>query len=69
MEQTQVVEKKNWLIVTLKSLAFWVVIAIIGGIIFGVVDPKMAIEAKPGIDWFIQGLKWLGRVIQSVQSS
>lgn len=59
MEQTQVVEKKNWLIVTLKSLAFWVVIAIIGGIIFGVVDPKMAIEAKPGIDWFIQGLKWL----------
>jgi len=59
VEQTQVVEKKNWLIVTLKSLAFWVVIAIIGGIIFGVVDPKMAIEAKPGIDWFIQGLKWL----------
>ena len=59
MEQTQVVEKKNWLIVTLKSLAFWVVIAIIGGIIFGVVDPKMAIEAKPGIDWFIQGIKWL----------
>ena len=59
MEQTEIVEKKNWLIVTLKSLAFWVVIAIIGGIIFGVVDPKLAIEAKPGIDWFIQGLKWL----------
>lgn len=59
MEQTEVVEKKNWLLVTLKSLAFWVVIAIVGGIIFGMVNPKLAIESKPGIDWFIQALKWL----------
>lgn len=59
MEQTEVVEKKNWLLATLKSLAFWVVIAIVGGIIFGMVNPKLAIESKPGIDWFIQALKWL----------
>ena len=51
--------KKNWINYTIKSLAFWVVVAIIAGIIFGMVDPKLAVQAKPGIDWFIQGLKWL----------
>ncbi len=59
MEQIENTNKKNWMSYTIKSLAFWVVIAIVGGIIFGVVDPKLAVEAKPGIDWFIQGLKWL----------
>ena len=59
MEQAKVVEKKNWFLSTLKSLAFWVVISIIGGIIFGMINPKLAVESKPGIDWFIQALKWL----------
>ena len=52
-------KKQNWTKYTVKSLAFWVIIAIIAGIIFGMVDPKLAVQAKPGIDWFIQGLKWL----------
>jgi aerobic C4-dicarboxylate transport protein len=52
-------KKKNWTNYTIKSLAFWVVVAIIAGIVFGVVNPKQAVEAKPGIDWFIQILKWL----------
>ncbi|KFL34294.1 MULTISPECIES: cation:dicarboxylase symporter family transporter [unclassified Sulfurospirillum] len=60
MEQvTSVVKKKDWKSYTLKSLAFWVVFAIIAGIVFGMVDPTMAVLAKPGIDWFIQILKWL----------
>jgi hypothetical protein len=59
LEQIENVEKKNWTNYTVKSLAFWVVVAIIAGIIFGMVDPKLAVQAKPGIDWFIQGLKWL----------
>ncbi len=60
MEQTvNVVKKNDWMHYTIKSLAFWVVFAIIAGIAFGIYDPKMAIQAKPGIDWFIQILKWL----------
>ena len=60
MEQTvNVVKKNDWMHYTIKSLAFWVVFAIIVGIAFGIYDPKMAIQAKPGIDWFIQILKWL----------
>ena len=60
MEQTvNVVKKKDWKSYTIKSLAFWVVFAIIAGIAFGMYDPKMAIATKPGIDWFIQALKWL----------
>ena len=51
--------KKDWKSYTIKSLAFWVVVAIIAGIAFGMVNPTMAIGAKPGIDWFIQVLKWL----------
>ncbi|MBP6324455.1 MAG: cation:dicarboxylase symporter family transporter [Sulfurospirillum sp.] len=52
-------KRRDWKSYTIKSLAFWVVFAIIAGIIFGMVDPKMAVLAKPGIDWFIQILKWL----------
>jgi len=59
LEQAVDIKKKDWMHYTIKSLAFWVVFAIIAGIAFGMVDPKMAIEAKPGIDWFIQILKWL----------
>ncbi len=59
MEQIESVKKRSWIDYTVKSLAFWVVIAIIAGIIFGVYEPKLAVQAKPGIDWFIQGLKWL----------
>ena len=59
MEEILNKKKKNWTNYTIKSLAFWVVVAIIAGIIFGMVDPKLAVQAKPGIDWFIQGLKWL----------
>ncbi|QIR76612.2 cation:dicarboxylase symporter family transporter [Sulfurospirillum diekertiae] len=44
---------------TIKSLAFWVIFGIIAGIALGMVDPKLATQAKPGIDWFIQALKWL----------
>ena len=56
LEETK---KKDWKSYTVKSLAFWVIVAIIAGIIFGTVDPKLAVQAKPGIDWFIQALKWL----------
>ena len=59
MEQIESVKKKSWIDYTVKSLAFWVVIAIIAGVAFGMYDPKLAVQAKPGIDWFIQGLKWL----------
>ena len=60
MEQIENVEKKRTgQIIQLKVWLFWVVVAIIAGIIFGMVDPKLAVQAKPGIDWFIQGLKWL----------
>jgi aerobic C4-dicarboxylate transport protein len=59
LEQIESVKKRSWIDYTVKSLAFWVVIAIIAGIIFGVYEPKLAVQAKPGIDWFIQGLKWL----------
>lgn len=52
-------KKKNWMSYTIKSLAFWVIVGIIAGIALGMVNPKLAIEAKPGIDWFIQILKWL----------
>ena len=52
-------KKKNWMSYTVKSLAFWVVVAIIAGIVFGMINPKLAVQAKPGIDWFIQILKWL----------
>ena len=59
MEKAVTVQKKDWMHYTIKSLAFWVVFAIVAGIVFGMYDPKMAIQAKPGIDWFIQALKWL----------
>lgn len=51
--------KKDWKYYTVKSLAFWVIVAIIAGVTFGVMDPENAIKSKPGIDWFIQVLKWL----------
>ena len=61
METTQAVgkKKKSWVDYTIKSLAFWVLFAIVAGIVFGMADPKTAIATKPGIDWFIQALKWL----------
>ncbi|MDD3462411.1 MAG: cation:dicarboxylase symporter family transporter [Sulfurospirillaceae bacterium] len=52
-------KEKHWKDYTIKSLAFWVVFAIIAGIVLGAVDPKTAIATKPGIVWFIQILKWL----------
>ncbi len=51
--------QKGWKDYSIKSLAFWVVFAIIAGIVFGMVNPEMAQGAKPGIDWFIKILKWL----------
>ena len=59
MEEIINVEKKSWMNYTIKSLAFWVIFAIVAGIAFGMYDPKLAVQAKPGIDWFIQALKWL----------
>ena len=59
MEEIINVEKKSWMNYTIKSLAFWVIFAIVAGILFGMYDPKLAVQAKPGIDWFIQALKWL----------
>ncbi|AOO64506.1 cation:dicarboxylate symporter family transporter [Sulfurospirillum halorespirans] len=53
------VTRKDWTHYTIKSLAFWVVVAIISGVTLGMVDPSLAVKAKPGIDWFIQVLKWL----------
>ena len=51
--------RKDWKHYTIKSLAFWVIVAIVAGVVFGMVDPVNAMKAKPGIDWFIQILKWL----------
>ena len=59
MNTKRAYKRRDWKSYTVKSLAFWVVFAIIAGIVFGMVDPKMAVLAKPGIDWFIQILKWL----------
>lgn len=60
MEQAAAkVKKKDWTYYTVKSLAFWVVLGITLGIVLGMVDPKMAVATKPGIDWFIKILKWL----------
>lgn len=42
-----------------KSLAFWVVIGIIAGIILGCVDEELGIASKPGVDYFIHALKIL----------
>ena len=53
------VSPKDWKHYTVKSLAFWVICAIIAGVVFGMMDPENAIKSKPGIDWFIQALKWL----------
>ncbi|NCD11168.1 MAG: cation:dicarboxylase symporter family transporter [Epsilonproteobacteria bacterium] len=52
-------KKRDWKSYTIKSLAFWVVVAIIAGIGLGIVNPEMGVQTKPGIDWFIQILKWL----------
>ncbi|MCR1810768.1 cation:dicarboxylate symporter family transporter [Sulfurospirillum sp. hDNRA2] len=50
---------KDWKRYTIKSLAFWVVVGIVAGITLGMLNPSLAVQAKPGIDWFIQALKWL----------
>ena len=50
---------KDWKRYTIKSLAFWVVVGIVAGITLGMLNPSLAVQAKPGIDWFIQVLKWL----------
>ncbi|MCD8477456.1 MAG: cation:dicarboxylase symporter family transporter [Sulfurospirillum sp.] len=52
-------KKRDWKSYTIKSLAFWVVVAIIAGILLGSVSPELGVQTKPGIDWFIQILKWL----------
>ena len=44
-------KKQNWTKYTVKSLAFWVIIAISAGIIVGMVDAKLAGKAKTGSDW------------------
>ena len=56
MEKTSL---KDWKRYTIKSLAFWVVVGIVAGITLGMLNPSLAVQAKPGIDWFIQVLKWL----------
>ncbi|MDL0088588.1 cation:dicarboxylate symporter family transporter [Campylobacter gastrosuis] len=43
----------------LTSLAFWVVVAIIAGIIVGIIAPELGVASKPGIDYFIKALKLL----------
>jgi len=56
---TKKIKRKDWKGYTFKSLAFWVIVGIIAGVAFGMMDPSSAVKAKPGIDWFIQALKWL----------
>jgi aerobic C4-dicarboxylate transport protein len=51
--------KRTWRDYTYKSLVFWVIVGIIGGIILGQFAPAAAIETKPGIDYFIKALKIL----------
>ncbi|MGG7048378.1 MULTISPECIES: cation:dicarboxylate symporter family transporter [unclassified Campylobacter] len=57
MQQTQA--QKNFWLKLATSLAFWVVFAIIAGIIVGIVAPELGIASKPGIDYFIKALKAL----------
>ncbi|CAD7287385.1 cation:dicarboxylate symporter family transporter [Campylobacter suis] len=57
MQQTQA--QKNFWLKLATSLAFWVVFAIIAGIIVGIVAPELGIASKPGIDYFIKALKVL----------
>ncbi|MGG7073609.1 cation:dicarboxylase symporter family transporter [Campylobacter sp. 9BO] len=57
MQQTQA--RKNFWLKLATSLAFWVVFAIIAGIIVGIVAPELGIASKPGIDYFIKALKVL----------
>lgn len=52
-------KKRNWANYTIKSLAFWVILAVLCGICVGYINPQFGVEAKPGIDWFIKILKWL----------
>lgn len=58
-EVVKKIKKRDWKNYTIKSLAFWVILGIILGIIVGATNPALGIEAKPGIDWFIKLLKWL----------
>lgn len=57
MQQTQA--QKNFWLKLATSLAFWVVFAIIAGIIVGIVAPDLGVASKPGIDYFIKALKAL----------
>ncbi|AQW86086.1 C4-dicarboxylate transport protein [Campylobacter pinnipediorum subsp. caledonicus] len=41
------------------SLAFWVIFAIIAGIVVGIQFPDIGVGSKPGIDYFIKTLKLL----------
>ena len=50
---------KTWVDYTLKSLVFWVVVGIVAGVLLGQYNTALAIQMKPGIDWFIKILKWL----------
>lgn len=42
-----------------KSLAFWVILAVILGVLVGFLSPALGIASKPGIEIFMKCLKWL----------
>ena len=51
--------QKSLFLRLLTNLAFWVVFAIIAGIVVGMLYPQLGIASKPGIDYFIKALKLL----------
>lgn len=43
----------------LTSLAFWVIVGIVAGVLLGLIDKDLALASKPGVDYFIKALKIL----------
>lgn len=59
MSTTIANNKQPFLHRAIKSLAFYVIIGIVLGVLVGFVWPDLGIASKPGIDYFIKVLKWL----------
>lgn len=59
MQNTSEASQQKSKFAIFKSLAFWVVVAIILGIGVGVAFPSIGVASKPGIEIFMKCLKWL----------
>ena len=43
----------------LTSLAFWVIVGIVAGVLLGLINKDLALASKPGVAYFIKALKIL----------